>query len=280
MNESAGSIIQIENVSVRYGTRVVLDNVSMSVSPSEIRVILGPSGCGKTTLLKTMVGLLIPFSGTVKLFGRALGELDSQESMALLRRVGILFQNGALLGSLTVSENVALPLREHTHLDEQTIQIIVRIKLEQVGLGEAIDLMPAELSGGMRKRAGLARAISLDPEILLYDEPSSGLDPVTSAEIIHLMMDLSSKLGVTSMVVTHDMSSAFRIADRMAMLEEGRMIKIGPRSEFAAIRDGPPTAEPVAAAVRQFLRGESVGPLTARHFAGGYADDILKAINR
>ena len=273
-------VMRVVHLYKRFGERWALEDINLEVFRGETLVVMGVSGCGKSTLLRHMIGSLTPDSGHVEVLGKNLNELDEDELDKVRLRLGILYQSGALFNSMTVGDNVALPLREHTHLDEQTIQIIVRIKLEQVGLGEAIDLMPAELSGGMRKRAGLARAISLDPEILLYDEPSSGLDPVTSAEIIHLMLDLSTKLGVTSMVVTHDMSSAFRIADRLAMLEEGRMIKIGPRSEFAAIRGGPPTAEPVAAAVRQFLRGESVGPLTARHFAGGYADDILKAINR
>jgi len=176
-----------------------------------------------------------------------------------------------------VGENVALPLEEHTDLDANTIDIMVRIKLEQVGLREAKDLMPAEISGGMKKRAGLARAIALDPEILFYDEPSAGLDPVTLAEIDHLIMDLSGKLGVTSVVVTHDMDSAFRIADRMAMLDQGRMLKIAPRAEFEAIRDAEPTGDETADLIRQFLRGDSDGPLTRRRLSTGYARDILKA---
>jgi phospholipid/cholesterol/gamma-HCH transport system ATP-binding protein len=172
---------------------------------------------------------------------------------------------------------VALPLREHTDLDDDTIEIIVRIKLEQVGLRYAVDLMPAEISGGMKKRAGLARAIALDPEILFYDEPSAGLDPVTSAEIDQLMMDLSQKLGVASVVVTHEMDSAFRIADRMAMLEQGVMLKIAPRSEFEAIRDAEATGDEQTDLIRQFLRGDSQGPITDRRMSGGYEQDILEA---
>jgi phospholipid/cholesterol/gamma-HCH transport system ATP-binding protein len=239
MNESAGSIIQIENVSVRYGIRAVLDNVSMSVSPSEIRVILGPSGCGKTTLLKTMVGLLTPFSGTVKLFGRTLGELDSQESMALLRRVGILFQNGALLGSLTVSENVALPLEMHTTLGPELINEIVALKLSQVGLSDAAGLLPQELSGGMRKRAALARALVLDPPLLFCDEPSAGLDPVTAAGLDELLLTLRRQLSITIVVVTHELASIKMIADNVVFLHDGRVLYQGNLDKAEHAADGP-----------------------------------------
>ena len=173
--------------------------------------------------------------------------------------------------------HVALPLEEHTALDRDTLDIIVRIKLELVDLREAVDLMPAEISGGMKKRAGLARAIALDPEILFYDEPSAGLDPVTSAEIDQLIMDLSGKLGVTSVVVTHEMGSAFRIADRMAMLDKGRMLIVDGRSRFEAIRDGGRTGDETTDLIRQFLRGDSDGPITARRRTGGYEEDILGA---
>jgi len=176
---------------------------------------------------------------------------------------------------MTVGENVALPLREHTDLDEETIGIIVRIKLELVGLREALDRMPSEISGGMKKRAGLARAIALDPEILFYDEPSAGLDPITSAEIDHLIMDLAGKLGVTSVVVTHEMGSAFRIADRMAMLDRGRMLKVGSRREFEDIRDSLAEGGHAGDLIRQFVRGEPEGPITARRQADGYERDIL-----
>ena len=154
---------------------------------------------------------------------------------------------------MTVGENVSLPLREHTDLDDDTIDIMVRIKLELVGMRHAVNLMPAQLSGGMKKRAGLARAIALDPEILFYDEPSAGLDPVTSAEIDQLMIDLAQKLGVTTVVVTHEMDSAFRIADRMAMLDRGQMLKIAIREEFERIRDSDPTGDYTSDLIRQFL---------------------------
>ncbi|MBS3733963.1 MAG: ABC transporter ATP-binding protein [Phycisphaerae bacterium] len=261
----------------RFGDHTVLHGVDLEVRPGETMVIMGGSGCGKTTLLKHMIGLLSPDAGSVELFGSRLDELDEDGLDALRRRFGVLFQGGALLTSLTVAENVALALEEHTDLDAETIDIIVRIKLEQVGLREAAGRMPSELSGGMRKRVGLARALALDPEILFYDEPSAGLDPVTTAEIDELIAGLTRKLGVTSVVVTHVMESAFRIADRMAMLDAGRMLKIAPRADFEAIRDGEPTGDEQADLIRQFLRGDAEGPMSARRTLDGYEQDIMRA---
>jgi phospholipid/cholesterol/gamma-HCH transport system ATP-binding protein len=242
MNASPEPIIQVENVSVRYGSRVVLENVSIGVSPSEISVILGPSGCGKTTLLKTMVGLLTPFSGCVKLFGHVLGELDSQETMTLLQRLGILFQNGALLGSLTVAENVALPLEMHTRLENDLIEEIVGLKLSQVGLSEAGGLLPQELSGGMRKRAALARALALDPPLLFCDEPSAGLDPVTAAGLDELLLSLRRQLSITIVVVTHELASIKAIADNVVFLHNGRVLYQGGLAD-AQRGDGGPIAD-------------------------------------
>jgi phospholipid/cholesterol/gamma-HCH transport system ATP-binding protein len=259
----------------RFDGPAVLDGVNLDVFPGETMVVMGPSGCGKSTLLRHMIGSMWPDEGRVELFGQDLGAMSDSELDRTRKRFGILFQSGALFNSMTVGENVALPLREHTNLDEDTIDIIVRIKLELVRLREAIDRMPSEISGGMKKRAGLARAIALDPEILFYDEPSAGLDPVTSAGIDHLIMDLSGKLGVTSVVVTHEMGSAFRIADRMAMLDRGRMLKVGSRREFEDIRDGLCEGERSGDIIRQFLRGEPDGPITARRQADGYENDIL-----
>ena len=259
----------------RFNGPAVLDGVNLEVFAGETMVVMGPSGCGKSTLLRHMIGSMWPDEGRVELFGQDLGAMSDSELDSARKRFGILFQSGALFNSMTVGENVALPLREHTNLDEDTIEIIVRIKLELVGLREALDRMPSEISGGMKKRAGLARAIALDPEILFYDEPSAGLDPVTSAEIDHLIMDLSGKLGVTSVVVTHEMDSAFRIADRMAMLDRGRMLMVGSRREFQDIRDGLGAGEHASDLIRQFLRGEADGPITARRQADDYEEDIL-----
>jgi len=259
----------------RFNGPAVLDGVNLDVFAGETMVVMGPSGCGKSTLLRHMIGSMWPDEGRVELFGQDLGAMSDSELDSARKRFGILFQSGALFNSMTVGENVALPLREHTNLDEETIEIIVRIKLELVGLREAIDRMPSEISGGMKKRAGLARAIALDPEILFYDEPSAGLDPVTSAEIDHLIMDLSGKLGVTSVVVTHEMDSAFRIADRMAMLDRGRMLKVGTRREFQDIRECLSSGAQTSDLIRRFLRGEPDGPITARRQADDYEEDIL-----
>lgn len=276
-NASQQPVIRVVDLVKRFDGRAVLDGVNLEVYPGEMMVIMGGSGCGKSTLLRNMIASLEPTAGRVELFGHDLAGLDAERLDEMRKRFGVLFQSGALFNSMTVGENVSLPLREHTDLDAATIDIMVKIKLELVGLREAVDLMPAEISGGMKKRAGLARAISLDPEILFYDEPSAGLDPVTSAEIDQLMMDLSGKLGVTSVVVTHEMDSAFRIADRMAMLDRGKMLMIGTRREFEAIRDAGTTGNEETDLIRQFLRGDSQGPITQRRMAGGYEEDILEA---
>ena len=271
-------IIRVVNLVKRFGDRTVLGGLSLDIYPGETMVILGGSGCGKSTLLGHMIALHWPDMGHVEMFGQRLGDLTDEQLGAIRTKYGVLFQSAALFNSMTVGENVALPLREHTDLDDDTIDIMVRIKLEQVGLRPAIDRMPSELSGGMKKRAGLARAIALDPEILFYDEPSAGLDPVTCAEIDILISGLTRKLGVTSVVVTHEMDSAFRIADRIAMLDVGgKVLKIGTRQEFQAIRDGGPTSNETANIIRQFLRGDSDGPITRRRLSTDYEQDILDA---
>jgi len=194
------------------------------------------------------------------------------------KKFGILFQSGALFNSMSLRENVALPLQEHTTLDQNTIDIMVKIKLELVGLREHADKYPSQISGGMKKRAGLARAMSLDPKILFYDEPSAGLDPVTSAEIDQLIIQLTTQLGVTSVVVTHEMDSAFTIADRMAMLDKGRMLIVEKREWFDRVRAddySDPSMTSDQALMRQFLRGDAEGPITARKQSSNYADDLL-----
>lgn len=210
---------------------MVLDGVDLEVDHGEIIAIIGGSGSGKTTLLKHFIGLRRPVGGTVELFGQDWWALDELERERVLRRVGVLFQNGALLGSKTLETNVAIPLEQHTKLPESVIERIVRLKLRQVGLEDAMDLMPAELSGGMRKRAALARALALDPVLLFCDEPSAGLDPSTSLHLDQLLLDLRSELGLTIVVVTHEIASIKRIADRIAYLEKGKLIFIGPLSE-------------------------------------------------
>ncbi len=270
-------VIEICQMTKSFGSQRVLDDINLNVYPGEIMVIIGSSGCGKSTLLRHLIGSLIPDKGSVKLFGRDITTMSENELNKVRTRFGILFQSGALFNSLTVGENIALLLREHSNLDESTIEIVVKIKLELVGLREHVDKMPAQLSGGMKKRAGLARAIALDPQILFYDEPRAGLDPVTGAQIDKLIIDLTKKLHVTSVVVTHEMDSAFTIADRMCMLDRGRILKMGSRQEFEALRDSDPDQlqSEQNKLIRQFLCGDAHGPITDRKMTGDYEDDLL-----
>ncbi len=253
------------------GSRVtVLDAVSFEVLRGETLVIMGGSGCGKSTLLNCLIGEYDLDAGEIRYQTRDMASpaditrLSEQALNEIRKRFGILFQSGALFNSLTVAENVALPLREHSVVDPTVIDIVVTLKLQQVKMLPHRDKMPAQLSGGQKKRAGLARATALDPEILFYDEPSAGLDPVTSTAIDELIMDLSRKLRVTSIVVTHEMDSAFRIADRMVMLDKGRVLKIAERREFEALRDAAPETLPSTEErlMNQFLNGYGNGPLT------------------
>jgi len=281
-DKAAGSpepVISCRGVVKMFDDRRVLDGVTFDVFPGETMVVMGGSGCGKSTLLRCMIGSYCVEGGQIELFGRDIAALDTEGMDEVRKNFGILFQSGALFNSMTVAENVALPLHEHTDLDPGTIDIMVKIKLELVGLREHAEKYPAQLSGGMKKRAGLARALALDPRVLFYDEPSAGLDPVTSAEIDRLIVDLTRKVGVTSVVVTHEMDSAFTIADRMVMLDKGRVLMQGTRDTFDQLRH---TAADTAKAmledkrlVRQFLRGDAEGPITERKAATSYAEDLL-----
>lgn len=230
-------VIEVRNLYSEYEEKKVLHDVSMEVFPKEIMVILGPSGCGKSTLLKHIVGLLRPVSGTVKLFGKRIDQMEEDEYFETLRRMGMLFQGGALLGSMTVGDNVALPIREHTKLDKDTIDLVVSIKLSLVGLAGCEMMMPSELSGGMRKRAGLARAMALDPEVLLFDEPTAGLDPITSAGLDQLVLKLRKGLDMTAVVVTHELTTMRTIADRVTLLENGEIIAYGTLEEIDGSRE-------------------------------------------
>ena len=272
-------VIEVSNLVKSFGDQTVLDGINLKVKRGETMVIMGGSGCGKSTLLRLMIGSLWPNEGSVKLFGKELSELDDEGLNEIRKQFGILFQSGALFNSMSVAENVALPMQEHTTLDQNIIDISVKIKLEQVGLREHADKYPAQISGGMKKRAGLARALSLDPKILFYDEPSAGLDPVTSAEIDQLILDLTKKLGVTSVVVTHEMDSAFTIADRMCMLDKGKVLMLDTRQAFGALRDHPTDRidelDENHQLIRQFLRGDAEGPITKRKAESNYAEDLL-----
>lgn len=272
-------VISVRSLVKRFDGRAVLTGLNLDVQRGETMVIMGGSGSGKSTFLRCMIGSHIPEEGSIELFGEDVTKLDEPGLNSVRKRFGILFQSGALFNSMTIAENVALPLQEHTDLGREIIDIQVKIKLELVGLREHADKFPAQISGGMKKRAGLARALALDPELLFYDEPSAGLDPVTSAEIDRLIVDLSKKLGVTSVVVTHEMDSAFTIADRMAMLDKGRMLRVETRQHFEQVRDTPiehargmPEDDQL---IRQFLRGDAEGPITKRREGSSFEEDLL-----
>ena len=219
--------IQVQGLNSHYGPRHILKNVSLEVMDNEILVIMGGSGSGKTTLLNHLLGLLHPTSGTIQLLGQDINAIDPLALQILRTRMGVAFQSGGLLSSLSVGENIALPLREHTRLDETTIGIVTRLKLEVVSLAGFEDLMPAELSGGMIKRAALARAIVMDPKLLFCDEPTSGLDPVVASSIDDLILRLRDAMGMSIIIVTHDLDSAFKIADRICILDKGEVLAIG-----------------------------------------------------
>jgi len=247
------TVIELRDIHKTLGDRKVLDGVSLSIFKGETMCIMGQSGQGKSVTLKHIVGLMRPDSGKVLVAGIDITGSHNGELAEARKKIGFLFQNAALLNSLTLFENVALPLREHEHLTEAEIQQRVEEKLTLVGLAEHVQKLPGVLSGGMKKRAGLARAIVRDPEILLYDKPTAGLDPIISATINELILDMQKKLGVTSIIVTHDMSSAFKVSNRMAMLYRGKILKLGSPGEFRK------TDDPL---VKQFIFGESEGPLT------------------
>jgi phospholipid/cholesterol/gamma-HCH transport system ATP-binding protein len=248
--------VELCSLTKSLGGRPVLYEVSLSIRKGETIAIIGGSGAGKSVTLKHIVGLMKPDGGTVRVGGVDVHQDNHGTLDKVRKKIGFCFQGSALLNSMNVFENVALPLREHENLSEDEIRRRVQEKLNLVKLGDAGEKMPSEVSGGMKKRVGLARAIIRNPEIILYDEPTAGLDPVVGSQINDLILDMQRKLGVTSVLVTHDMSSAFRVSNRIAMLLQGRIVKIGTPAEFRASDD------PV---VRQFIYGESEGPLTKDH---------------
>ena len=227
-----GAAISVRNLRVNYGEREILHTISFDINPGETLVILGGSGSGKSTLLRTLVGLEKPSGGEIWIRGKNFAALTDSTRDELLKKMGMSFQGGALFGSMTVGDNVALPLREHTPLDDSTIEIMVRLKLDQVGLSGFENYMPAQLSGGMKKRAAIARALAMDPEILFFDEPSAGLDPIIAAGIDELILKLKRAFRMTIVVVTHELASAYLIADRMILLDKGVIVANGTTAEL------------------------------------------------
>ncbi len=240
-------IIAVDHLESFYGSRQVLYDLSLTVHAQEILVVMGVSGCGKSTLFKHLIGLKPSPRGTVRIFGEDVAAWSRAQWNSYWLRVGVLFQNGALFNSVSVGENIALPLRVHTGLSREIIEIMVEMKLHMVGLSGIARAMPAQLSGGMRKRAGLARALAMDPEILFVDEPSSGLDPITAAGLDELLLALRKSLGMTVVVVTHELESAFRIGDSMIVMDRGRIIASGRPEEIREMQDP---------RVQQFLKRE------------------------
>ena len=248
------AMIEITNLFKSFGSLQVLRGVNLSVEKGESMTVIGGSGSGKSVLIKHIIGLLFPDRGQVSVDGQVLNNLDEEGLNDVRKKFGMLFQGAALFDSLTVWENVGFGLKQHTKMSDKEIRAIATQKLALVGLKDVEDKMPVDLSGGMKKRVGLARAIAMDPQIILYDEPTTGLDPITADAINDLILGLRKKLGVTSVAITHDMHSAYKISDRIAMLYKGEIQEIGTPDEIKG------TTNPI---VKQFITGSAVGPITA-----------------
>ncbi|MFQ5863804.1 MAG: ABC transporter ATP-binding protein [bacterium] len=240
-------IIQVKDLVVTYGPRTILNGINLDIYKGESIAILGRSGCGKSTLLRHIIGLAKPTRGQILIKGKNITTMSEDEKVEILKKVGMLFQSSALFNSMTIGDNVALPVREHTHLEESTIRIMTNMKLASVGLSGFENFKPSQLSGGMKKRAGLARAIAMDPEILFCDEPSAGLDPVVAAGIDDLILKLKKAYNMTIVVVTHALASVKIIADRIAMMHDGKIIAAGTQDE---LQDNPEKV------IRQFFNRE------------------------
>ncbi|MFH1190233.1 MAG: ABC transporter ATP-binding protein [Candidatus Omnitrophota bacterium] len=260
------TVIKADSVVKRFGDRTILNGISLDIYKGETFVIMGGSGCGKSTFLRHVIGALKPDSGRVQLLGKDLSSLNEDEMDKVRMKIGMCFQSSALFDSMTVGDNVSLGLREHTKLDKSVIDIVVKMKLEMVGLRGFEDMMPSQLSGGMRKRVGLARAIAMDPEIVFYDEPTAGLDPIVAGVIDKLIADLSKKLNITSVVVTHDMKSVFSIADRIAMFYEGKVLETGRPEEIKNSKN------PM---VQQFINGSPDGPIRFLRQKDDYLERLI-----
>ena len=265
---SPDTILKVENLVKEYPTKRVLDGVTFYANRGEVLVVMGGSGAGKSTIFNCIIGATPATSGNIWIAGTDITTLKNERAYEAIRqKYGVAFQSGALFNSMTIGDNVALPLRYHTELDEDTIKVIVKIKLEQVGLRDAESLLPAQISGGMQKRAAFARAMALDPKIVFFDEPSAGLDPITISVIDELINDFSKKMGITCVVITHELTSAFRIADRMIMLHQGKIIREGTPEEMKNSED------PL---VHQFINGNPDGPIPRSMSHKDYYDDILE----
>ena len=265
--EKENPFLLIDNVKFSYGNSVILDGVTMKFGRGKVVAIMGGSGMGKTTLLKLIGGLLVPQSGRIVFDGQRLNPLDETSLYAMRERMGMLFQFGALFTDLTVFENVAFPLRERTHLDEETIRDLVLMKLNAVGLRGTASLMPSEISGGMARRVALARAIALDPQLILYDEPFAGLDPISMGVTSRLIRQLTDALNATAIVVTHDVAETFAIADYVYMINEGKVSGEGTPEDMNRSTDP---------FVRQFLDAIPDGPVRFHYPAPSLEEDFLE----
>ena len=259
--------VVVEDLVFRHGRKLIFDGLSLTVPRGRITTVMGPSGTGKTTLLRLIGGQLRPESGRIWVDGLEVPRLSTRRLYALRKRMGMLFQTGALLSDLSVFDNVAFPLREHTDLPEELIRNLVLMKLEAVGLRAARDLSPAQLSGGMARRVALARAIALDPDMIMYDEPFAGLDPITMGQIVTLIRRTSGTLGLTSVLVTHDVVEAMDISDQVVLIAEGRVVDAGTVDEVRA-RASDWTG--------QFLEGRPDGPVPFHYPGPSYRDDLLR----
>ncbi|MGR5152755.1 phospholipid ABC transporter ATP-binding protein MlaF [Photobacterium swingsii] len=266
--EPTNSLVTINNMTFMRGERRIFDDVSIDVPKGKITAIMGPSGIGKTTLLRLIGGQLAPDSGDVWFDGHNIPTLNRKQLYQVRKRMSMLFQSGALFTDMTVFDNIAFPLREHTDLPDELLRTLVLLKLEAVGLRGAAQLMPNELSGGMARRAALARAIALDPELIMYDEPFVGQDPITMGVLVKLIRDMNQALGVTAVIVSHDVPEVMSIADKVYLLSGGKIIGSGSPSELRANPDPQ---------IRQFLDGDADGPVPFQYPAQPLADDLFSS---